>query len=464
MRLLYRLRRSDFMPCNPRFRSVLAGIAAVLLAWPISASAADGDLITLERRVAGAKLTSLDTQLRASFALADGKTLQLGPADFTAWGARGDAPRGAMILLVDGSVIVASERLRDDPPGSEVRLVEDQLVIHSSLWGEPADALTPATFPIPLSRVRGVLVRPPADLALRDRLLHELSDAKGDEDRILLENGDLLSGTLLPPVDPKLPPGAAGPPERGAVAAPAAIVRLEGKGKGSKPLQVPWGKVRGIRFSPALAALPPAEPPALVAALADGSLLRLKELRMTGPEKIELRLLGGLTLPVSSLADLPREVVALRGMSSKVVWLSDLEAQGYRHWPFLSGEWNLARDRSVGGGQLRVGGRIYEKGLGLHSRSRVIYEVPPGATRFEAEAAIDDEATGGSVIFRVFTADATGAFRPAAETPIVRSGEAPRSISAELKGAKQIALVVEYADRGDQQDHADWLLARFVKE
>jgi hypothetical protein len=362
-------------------------------------------------------------------------------------------------------VIVAGERPRGEPAGNEVRLVEDQVVLYSSLWGEPPDAFNPAMFSIPLNRVRSVLVRPPADPATRDRLLAELADAKGDEDRVLLENGDQLIGTLLPPADPKLPAGAAGPPERPAVPIPTTALRLEVKGgKNAKPLSIPWGKVRGIRFSPALAALPPTEPPALIVGLADGSSLRVKELRMPKPDRIEIGLVGGLTLPVSSLADLPKEMVALRGLSPKVTWLSDLEPQGYRHWPFLSGEWNLARDRSAALGQLRAGGRLFDKGLGMHSRSRVIYDVPADSARFEAEAAIDDAADGGgSVIFRVFTGDGAGAFRPAAETPIVRGGEAPRSISVDVKGAKQVALVVEYADRGDERDHADWLLARFVK-
>jgi len=438
-------------------------VAGVVFFFAHATIAAEGELIPLEGRAVSGRLTDLDTKLQATFTLAGGETRQLAPGDYIAWGARRDATRGPLILLVDGSLLGGSELL-DEPPGSEIRLVDDQVVIKSTLWGEPPAATKPARFAIPLNRIRGLIVHVPPDAAARDRLLDAISDAKGDDDRLLLDNGDLLSGTLLPPLDPKLAPGAAGPAERPAADAPAANLRLEVKGaKNAKPLSVPWGKIRGIRFSPALAALPPKDPPQLFMGLADGSALRVKELRAPAADKLEVVLLGGLTLPVSSLVDLPREIVAMRGNSPKVAWLSDREAQGYKHWPFLSGEWNLAKDRSVAGGQLRAGGRLYDKGLGMHSRSRLLYDVPDGTARFEAEAAIDDVAGGGSVIFRVFTSDGSGQFRPAIETPIVRGGEAPRSVSVAVRGAKQVALVVEYADRGDERDHADWLMARFMK-
>jgi hypothetical protein len=36
-------------------------------------------------------------------------------------------------------------------------------------------------------------------------------------------------------------------------------------------------------------------------------------------------------------------------------------------------------------------------------------------------------------------------------------------ISVDIGGAKQVSLVVDFAERGDEQDHADWLDARFVE-
>jgi len=44
-----------------------------------------------------------------------------------------------------------------------------------------------------------------------------------------------------------------------------------------------------------------------------------------------------------------------------------------------------------------------------------------------------------------------------------RGGDAPKSISVDVAGADAMTLVVDYADRGDELDHADWLDARLTK-
>ena len=45
----------------------------------------------------------------------------------------------------------------------------------------------------------------------------------------------------------------------------------------------------------------------------------------------------------------------------------------------------------------------------------------------------------------------------------IRGGAAPLPISVDLAGVKAITLAVEFADRGDELDHADWLSARLVE-
>jgi hypothetical protein len=99
----------------------------------------------------------------------------------------------------------------------------------------------------------------------------------------------------------------------------------------------------------------------------------------------------------------------------------------------------------------------------MHSRARTIYAVPPGAKRFEADVAIDDAAGGkGSVIFRVLKL-AGQTWSVAAESTALRGGDPPAPLSVNVSGAEQIALVVEFGERGDECDWANWLGARFVK-
>ena len=48
-------------------------------------------------------------------------------------------------------------------------------------------------------------------------------------------------------------------------------------------------------------------------------------------------------------------------------------------------------------------------------------------------------------------------------SPILRGGDPPVPVSVDVRGGKKLELVVDYADRADVLDHADWLDARLIK-
>jgi hypothetical protein len=102
--------------------------------------------------------------------------------------------------------------------------------------------------------------------------------------------------------------------------------------------------------------------------------------------------------------------------------------------------------------------------------ARLTYRVPPQVERFAAEVAVDEIAAEiaveggaagrGSVVFRVYLLREND-WQQEFASPVVRGGGKPLAVSVNLAGAKEIALVTDYADRGDELDYADWLDARF---
>jgi hypothetical protein len=84
--------------------------------------------------------------------------------------------------------------------------------------------------------------------------------------------------------------------------------------------------------------------------------------------------------------------------------------------------------------------------------------LPPGVKRFQAEAALDDLGVEGSVRFRVFV-DGKEKY----SSPTLRSGMPPLPLDVDVSGAKRLELVVDFADRADVQDRADWLDARLIR-
>jgi hypothetical protein len=132
--------------------------------------------------------------------------------------------------------------------------------------------------------------------------------------------------------------------------------------------------------------------------------------------------------------------------------------------PYLSIEWPYRRDRNVMGDPLSVGGKRYMKGIGMHSAARLTFRLDGDYRRFDAAVAIDDSAgKRGSVTFGVYVLR-DGAWAEAFTSGTVRGGEAPRPVSVDLTGAQGLTLTVDYADRGDELDRANWLDARLVKE
>ncbi len=206
-------------------------------------------------------------------------------------------------------------------------------------------------------------------------------------------------------------------------------------------------------FNPALRQQPAAQASAAWIGLSDGARLLAARLQLEG-ESLELTTLSGAKWKAAA-----KDLVFLMPQTGRAVYLSDIRPDEYRFLPYLETKWPYKTDRNVTGGQLRCGGRLYLKGLGVHSAARLSYRLDRPWSRFQAEVGIDDSTGGrGSVGFRVFV---DGKQKYA--SPPIRGGMPPQAISIDLSGAKQLDLVVDYGEAGDVMDHADWLGARLVK-
>ena len=377
--------------------------------------------------IAPAKLVALAAD--GSLTLeAGGKKSTYPPGNLVSFGKFTESDRGPLVVLADGSWVVADL----------TALSADEYRIDSRLLGELS---------LPRGSVRGIIFRLPAEKPARDRLIDRLLTRKDPHDLLVLANGDELAGQT----------------SQHKIDADTGDESLQFVAQGGKePISLPVPKIAALAFDPVLidAAVP--QGAHFLMGLRDGSRLVVTSVALSAG-RYELTLASGLKLRLDKDA-LESDVVAWQPMGHGVVYLSDLLTSGYKHIPFLSTPWPFENDRQDLGGRLRASGAMYVKGIGMHSTARLAYELPEGYRQFQAEIALDDAAGDrGSVIFRVFTNAGDATWKTAYESPIVRGGEAPRSIHADLVGVKRIALIVDFAERGDEQDHAVWLNARLVK-
>jgi NPCBM/NEW2 domain len=335
-----------------------------------------------------------------------------------------------MVLLADGSRLMTAA---DWSGGAAVRTDGDAIIVRSDDWGDVG---------LPWAAVRGVVFAKRQSAKDRERLEGLVRAADGAQDQVLLTNQDRLTGAV------KELPGGSITVAMAAGDAKLPISRVEA---------VIFGQSENAGGSPAALPQPLGVPH--VVGMRDGSLLNVTHVAADA-NRTELELAGGTKLSGGSID----KIVLLQSLGGRFVYLSDLEPADYRHVPYLDMAWPYARDRNVVGTPLEVGGERYLKGLGMHSAARLTYKLERQYKTFAAGVAVDDSAgRRGSVVFGVYVLR-EGNWQSAFTSEIVRGGDPPQSVSVDVTGADAMTLVVDFADRGDELDHADWLDARLIRK
>jgi hypothetical protein len=386
---------------------------------------------------------------------------RLAAEDLVTWGApvepksRGRLPERfppAELLLVDEGLLVVDIK----------ESKSDRFIAESSSLGD---------IEVPFERVRGALFRPPINRQRRDLFANRLTDEATKTDRLILENGDVVTGRIL----------RFAAAEAGAKNVPAFFVEIK---VGETPLKIDADRVVAAAFNPESLETPPRRGQRAVVGLADGSRLMVQSLRTTDKE-VELRLAPGTTWKATR-----DQLVFLQPLLDKLTYVSDLivpqslddsgdpkgtlvgrppreKSARYKFVPYLTATWPLCADRNVRGTHVRSSGRLYLKGLGMHSGGMLTLILPHKCRRFDAELALDDEVgQRGSVTFNVKVVgvkDGKSTILREFTSEVIRGGAAPVPASVDLTDAAGIVLTVLFAERGDELDHANWLNARLVR-
>lgn len=172
----------------------------------------------------------------------------------------------------------------------------------------------------------------------------------------------------------------------------------------------------------------------------------------TASVRLELTAGPTLNIPVDLLDD-------IRFRNRHLTFLSDLEAASYEFTPWGTTRWPYRKDRSVANRPLRLGGQVFDRGIGMHSHSELTYSLNEPYHQFAATVGIDDAVgSRGNVVFRVLVDD-----REAFNSGPVTGRDNPVPVLVELNGAKTIKLVVEFGEELDIGDQANWGSARLIK-
>ena len=123
-----------------------------------------------------ARLTSVDAQGKLGFDVA-GKPRTLAAADLVSWGQPAELRKGPILVLADGGFL----------PAAVLGADKADLSVDSARLG---------TLKLPLDSLAGIVFRPPPHPAELDALLDRVARGQGQTDRLILDNGDELTGLI----------------------------------------------------------------------------------------------------------------------------------------------------------------------------------------------------------------------------------------------------------------------------
>ncbi|MGN0242546.1 MAG: NPCBM/NEW2 domain-containing protein [Lachnospiraceae bacterium] len=124
------------------------------------------------------------------------------------------------------------------------------------------------------------------------------------------------------------------------------------------------------------------------------------------------------------------------------------------------------KDLAIGGNPITLGGKVYEKGIGTHADSEVVYHLNGKYTRFQATIGIDDETTRetGSAYFQVYATYYDEISEAEKEVMILNQlieGTDTKKINISVDQVTKLRLVTDKNGK-NSCDHTDWAGARLI--
>lgn len=328
-------------------------------------------------------------------------------------------PVGAQLITAAGDRIPGTVR------GGDTKTLQFRPSISGDDWPIALDAVAavwlaaaPADTPVEPAKYTWLVGVPPRDV-------------------LLYRNGDAVRGALN------------GFTATGVVFAP----------DGGNAREVDRKDLAAIGFNPRFSRARKPKGPYAHLVLTDGTRLDVIEPAVKGTALLVAKAVCGPTIEIPL-----SKIVALNVLQGSATYLSDLKPKKAEVAGFLGDGWPWVADRSVRGHPLRLltkeGESTFDKGLGTHAKTVLTYDLDGKFARFEASVGLD-AATGkrGRADVRVLL---DGKEVGPAELKTLAAGAAV-PVKVDVRGAKELTLVVDFGPTGDVQADVNWGDARLVE-
>ena len=152
-------------------------------------------------------------------------------------------------------------------------------------------------------------------------------------------------------------------------------------------------------------------------------------------------------------------IAAIRSVNGRLVYLSNLEPVQVEQVPFFDRVMPYQKNRALGGEPLRLADGVHDKGLAVHARCVLRYDIGATYQRFRAEVGFQQpEGRIGRASIRVLGDD-----RPLFELPDARGEQKPVNVDLKIEGVRRLTLEVDFGKGDGAGARVDWIDARLLR-
>lgn len=150
-------------------------------------------------------------------------------------------------------------------------------------------------------------------------------------------------------------------------------------------------------------------------------------------------------------------------LGGRVVYLTELDFSAEEQVSLLGTAWPAQINKNALGQPLRVARQTYERGLGVHTQSSLVYQLDGSFDTLSLRVGLDDSAAPlgeaqASIILDGKRIWPTGADAGGSNGgKILKPGEISAELALPIKGGKRLELHADPAARLDVQGRVDWL-------
>jgi hypothetical protein len=149
------------------------------------------------------------------------------------------------------------------------------------------------------------------------------------------------------------------------------------------------------------------------------------------------------------------QIVSAEVLGGRIVFLTDLDFATEEQSSFLGTAWPAQFNRNVLGQPLRVARTTYPRGIGVHTKNTLVYQLDGSFDTLALRVGLDDSAAPLGEARAAIVLDGKTLWQSGDKN--LKPGTITEELSLPIKGGKKLELHADPTDRLDVQGRLDWI-------